>query len=175
MDNKDAWGFPVEERKSDYFNFKVGDTKLRVMTQPTVVKSYFKDGKYTIVEDNYSGSEKTSIKGWAWCILRETGEIQVVKFPYSVIKEIQQYLTNDEYAFEGFPMPYDITITATGEGMERRYKTTPSRKNSEVTKEELEALAKKPSIKSIVDKMRGKVEKVDKIEYPEGEPEDVPF
>jgi len=172
MTNKDIWGFPEEKKVSDYFNFKAGETKLRVLTQPIGVRQYFKDGQYVMVDNDYDGPEQASTKGWSWCSIRPNNEIKVVKFPYSIIKGIQAFMTDEEYAFEGFPMPYDLTITAEGEGLERRYKVLASRKNTEVTKEELEALEEKTPISEIVEKIKNKGTKV---EYPEAPEDEVPF
>jgi hypothetical protein len=171
----DSWGFPISEEKkeSDYFNFPIGDTKLRVLTQPVGVKQYFKDGKYVTVDEKYTGPEKVNTKGWAWCIIRGSEELKIVKFPYSIIKKVQELMVNDEYQFDGFPMPYDLTIKATGEGLERRYEVTASRKNTEVTEDEKALLDKKTPIKDILQKMKEKVAKTP-IAYPEPEGE-IPF
>jgi len=175
MEKTDNWGFPVEAKKdSDYFNFSEGETKLRVLTQPVKVRQYFKDGKYVLVDDNYSGEEKATTKGWSWCVIRDIGELKIVKFLFSVIKLVQALMVNEEYAFEGFPMPYDLTIKATGDGLERRYEVVAARKNSPVTEAELEALEKKTSIQDIISKMRDKAGT--KPAYPQPDAEDeTPF
>lgn len=171
------WGFPLEEKTSDWYDFKTGETKLRVLTQPVAVRQYFKDGKYTTVDDSYRGPEKVSLKGWAWCSIRPENELKIVKFPYSVIKAVQAFMVDEDYAFDGFPMPYDIKITATGEGMERRYSVMASPKTSPVTKEEKEGLAKKTSIQEIVNKIKEKEGLKVEAPYPDEHinPEDIPF
>jgi hypothetical protein len=180
MTNKDDWGFPVEEKVSDYFNFKEGETKLRVMTQPIGVRQYFKDGKFETVDEKYTGPEKVSTKGWAWCSIRPDNELKIVKFPYSVIKQVQAFMVDEEYSFDGFPMPYDLKITATGEGMERRYSVLASPKLTPVTAEEKAELEKKTPIQDILSKMKGKVGIARAsapvgIDYPEGDSDGIPF
>lgn len=172
---KDNWGFETEEKVSDYYNFKEGDTKLRVLTQPVGVRQYFKDGKYTTVDDKYLGPEKVSTKGWAWCVIRETGELKIVKFPYSVIKKVQAFMVDEDYAFDGFPMPYDLKITATGEGLERRYDVVPSPKLTPVTKEESAELEKKTPVADIVNKMKERAGVKLTPDYPEHDGGEIPF
>lgn len=166
------------EKTNDFFKFQVGDTKLRVMTEPVPVRQYFKDGKYHYVDDSYRGPEKASVQAWAWCVVRGQG-MKIVKFPYSLVKEVQKLMANDEYSFEGFPMPYDLTITATGEGVERRYALTPARKNTDVTEEEKEDLRLKTPIADIIGRIREKAglpAKKPPVEYPERDEDDeVPF
>lgn len=168
------WGFGEDVKKeSDYFNFPAGETKLRVLTQPVAVRQYFKDNQFVTVDEKYQGPEKVSMKGWAWCSVRPSNELKIVKFPYSVIKAVQAFMVDEEYAFEGFPMPYDLKVTATGEGMERRYSVLASPKLTPVTDEEKKALEKKTSIQDILKKMKDKKapEKRETIDYPEPEGE----
>lgn len=171
------WGFPVEEKVSDYFNFKEGETKLRVLTQPVGVRQYFKDGRYVTVDEKYQGPEKVSTKGWAWCSIRPDGGLKIVKFPHSVIKKVQGFMVDDDWAFDGFPMPYDLTIKKSGEGLESRYEVVPSPKMTPVTEEEKEGLAKKTPIADIIKKMKEKAGvSSDKVAYPENENDgDIPF
>jgi len=172
----DNWGFPEEKKESEYFNFKEGETKLRVLTRPVAVKQYFRDGQYVLVDEKYQGPEKASTKGWAWCAVRPNNEIKIVKFPFSVIKQIQAFMVDDEYAFEGFPMPYDLKVTVTGEGMERRYSVIASPKVTPVTDEEKAELEKKTPIAQIINKMKEKAGLSTGIEYPErDEDEQIPF
>jgi len=174
MESKvDSWGFPIndkEKKDSDFFKLKDkikdgdGDTKLRVLTQPVPVYKLTK-GDYPKAEDlgyvdeNYrpKEGEKVSIKGWVWAAVRGETDLKIVTLPYSVISLIQQLRSNDEYAFDEFPMPYDITIHNTGEGA-NRYSVTAARKNTPVTTAELEALVLKTPITDIIRKMKDKKE-----------------
>ncbi len=171
MEKVDSWGFPIndkEKKDSDFFKLKdkikdgEGDTKLRVLTQPIPVYKLTK-GDYPKAEDlgyvdeNYRAKEgeKVAIKGWVWAAIRGEADLKIVTLPYSVISLIQQLRSNDEYAFDEFPMPYDITIHNTGEGA-NRYSVTAARKNSPVTAEELSALTLKTPIADIIRKMKDK-------------------
>lgn len=156
----DNWGFPETEAKksTDFYDLTAGDHKMRVLTQPIPVRSYYKDGAFTQVDEDYKGPEKVILRGWVWAIIRGGEEIKIVKLPYSVIKMIQQLRADSEYAFDDFPMPYDITIKATGEKLTREYVVSASRKNTAVTAVEQAELEKKTPIADIVQKIRDKKE-----------------
>lgn len=201
--NLDEWGFPKSEGgagkgDSDFYKLKdktkdgVGDTKIRILTQPVAVYK-LRRGVYPKTEDlGYvdescvpAKDESIDIKGWVWAIVRGEEEPKIITLPYSVVGLVQQLRTNEEYGFESFPMPYDITIHNTGEGPSR-YSITAARKNTEVLPEELALLEKKTPIADIVrrikDKQSGKaLERVapeaGKVEYPEENIniDDIPF
>lgn len=188
----DDWGFPVNEggsnQESDFYKLKDkvkdgnGDTKIRILTRPVAVFK-LQRGVYPNTEDlgyvesDYQPAkgESVQIRGWVWAVIRETGELKIITLPYSVVSLIQQLRSNEEYAFEDFPMPYDITIHNTGEGA-ARYSITAARQNTPVSPEETAALEKQTPIEDIVRRMKEKrlgkaMERVspvkEGVEYPE--------
>lgn len=175
---------------NDFHKLAVGDTKVRVLTQFERVNQLFEgvypNSKYVgMVDDLYlpKKDESLNVQGWAWAILRDTGELKILQVGKGILKLLAQLRANDEYAFDDFPMPYDLTIHNTGDGP-NRYSVTASRKNSDVTPEEEAELAKKTPIADIIKKIRdkkegGATERVEpiKVEYPEEDinTEDIPF
>jgi hypothetical protein len=159
---------------NDFYNFPVGETKMRIMSDPVEVVQKFGGGKYQFAA---KGTEGASSKGWVWASIRPSNELKIVKLPYIVIKQLNVFRTNEEYFYESYPMPYDVTLTATGEGKKRRYTLSASRKNTDLTEEEAGELTKKTPIADIVQRMKNKQDNaqfgdIKTIKYPE---EDLDF
>jgi hypothetical protein len=182
----DSWGFPEsspkEEKVSDFYKLDVGDTKLRVLTQPVPVYKLTKgvfpnttDLGYVTKGYEPKEDEKVNIKGWVWASVAGAG-VKIVTLPYSVVGLIQKLRAQDDYAFDEFPMPYEITIHNTGVGA-NRYTVTAARKNTPVSDTELAELAKKTPITDILKKIKEKASKgaVEPIAYPEGDVDQIPF
>jgi hypothetical protein len=183
---EDWWGFEGEEKAekvSDFYKMKTGENKLRVLTQFERVNQ-LSVGEYPnaelkgMVDDYYvpKAGESVTTQGWAWAIVRETGEIKIFKASKGILKLLSTLRANDEYAFDDFPMPYDVTIHNTGEGP-NRYSITAARKNSPVTEVELAELEKKTPIADIISKIKEKKGTVivkEAIDYPQPEGE-IPF
>jgi hypothetical protein len=140
------------DKTSDFYKFVVGENKIRLMSVPVKVKQVWKEDHFEFVGDDV----QVAPKYWAWAIIRETSEMKIVKLPYSVVKLLQQLMAQEEYSFENYPMPYDLTITATGEDKERRYTVTAARKNTDITAEETEEISRKTKIEDILQKMKDK-------------------
>jgi len=191
MTNKEWWNEETaSENTSDFLKLKVGDTKLRVLTNFTKVLTLFRgvypNSKYAgHVADSYVPKEGESVQlsGWAWVIDRETGDLKIAQFGKGILSSLTQLKTDPEYSYDGFPMPYDVTIKNTGDGP-NRYSIIPARQNTDVTEAEMNMLNKQKSIKDIISAI---VEKQNKggevsqakpeIAYPTEEinPNDIPF
>ena len=148
----------------DYFKFEKGENRLRILTAGEVIATHFfgKGQKaHTCYgmekgcpfhgdkapKDDKGKEKKPSIKYTCYLIdVKDTEKkVQMADLPYSVIKQVGEYQTNIDYAFETFPMPYDITVkfdpdTNVPNDM---YKVLPSPKQTPVDKEVLEALEEK--------------------------------
>ncbi len=172
---------------SDFYKIKEGANKLRILSDFVRVETMMKSGKYLgIFQGNEperqeflkDKSNSLNLKGWAWAIVRETGELKIVQFGKTILGQLLAYRKDPDYAFEDMPMPYDIDVKAIGAGTkEVEYTVVPARSNSEVTNEEMAGLNKKKKISDIVgaiiDKQSGKSEPTSSVPYPEG-PEDDP-
>jgi len=171
---------------SDFFEMKVGANKVRILTQFERVNSLFvgvyPNSKYVgKVADDYipKEGEKVNLQGWAWIIDRESGALKIAQFGKAILTQITALKNNPEYAFETFPVPYDMTINNTGEGA-NRYSITPARQNTDITAKEMAELNKKKTIpqiiKAIDDKQSGKKDPMSKTieNYPEANETNVP-
>lgn len=101
-------------------------------------------------------------KKWmCWAIERgaevENPNIVILTLPYGVSKSLNEMKNSEEAGFTGWPMPYSINIKAKNAGKkEVEYELIASRKNTEVTEEELADLAKLSPISQILDRMKAK-------------------
>lgn len=183
----DKWGevekLEKEKREEgDFYKFQEGANKLRILTDffgvNTIRRGNEFAGQVTAKNQAIEGDQVT-FKGWAWAIIRETGELKIVQLSKTLLLAVYSLKKDSDYQFDGYPMPYDITINATGAGTkEVKYSVTPARQNSEVTEEEMAQLVKKKSIpdiiKAIQDKQDGNKPDTE-IEYPENTAKGVPF
>lgn len=177
------WWEEGETKTNDFYKMIVGDNKIRIVTQfervDQLFKGVFPDSEYVgMVDESYKpkADEKVATQGWAWGIDRATGEFKIMQLSKAVLKLITQLRSSEDYAFDEFPMPYDITIHNTGVGA-NRYTITAARKNVELTEEEQERVKTLTPVSEIIAKMKDKAEKTPKkVDYPESNPEDViPF
>ena len=181
MTNFDSMFQEVEERtssESDFFVIKTGKNTVRILSDFVKVENVFKgeypNSKYQGIktpERTLESDEKSTLQGWAWLLDRATGEVKIGQFGSSILKALGGLKNDPEYAFTSFPMPYDITITNTGEGA-NRYSIIAARQNTEVKEEEMTLLNKKKTIAdivgAIVDKQSGKTtDSVEAVDYPQ--------
>jgi hypothetical protein len=212
----------VDEARSggDFFKFKEGANRLRIMSEPVIKVFRFgygicyegapycqkatldkelEEAKAQAKKDGKDPSKvaiKMPSKKWeCWAIIRGDGKkikdkFAIVDLPYGVSKELLTMMTSDEAGFKGWPMPYDINITAKNAGtFDVDYKVLASRTNSDVTDEEMAEYAKLTPINDILERMKDKKRKEveggtssstqdsDAIEYPSEDvnPDDIPF
>lgn len=200
-------------RVSDFYKFKAGDNKFRIMTEPYKKVSRWGHGicyegapycdpaqmekEYREKQEQAKKEGKDlkkvtkpslSTKWVVWAIDRATKDFVILELPTTVAEDLRNYKSSEDYKFEGWPMPYDVTVVATGKvgTVDVKYKLHPARKESPVTEEELNALEKKVPIPQIFErikaKQKAKVEGVEvdesaTIEYPEEsiDPNSIPF
>lgn len=152
---------------TNYFKFQRGDNRLRILTAGEVLATHF-FGKgvkastcYGIEKgcpfhgdkapkDPEGKEKKPSIKYVCYVIdvNDKTQSIQLADLPFSIIKQVGDYQQNIDYAFDSFPMPYDITIkfdpdSASPAGM---YKVIASPKREPVSDEVMSKLAEEMSM-----------------------------
>ena len=156
----------------NWLKLKGGENKIRLVSEFEVYGNHF-DGKKGIIcigkdKGCTECAKKSDVKAQAlgWVIDRTDGKVKLFRMPYSVFKKIGELQMQEEYQFETVPN-YDITITKTGEGMETRYSVIASRKDTDITGSEMEAINKtvKP-VSEVIENMKSKQK--------EGNTEDVP-
>lgn len=147
-------------KTSDFYKLKEGSNRMRILTDFTRVESINQGKVYKGIltpSNRPQEGDSVALKGWAWAIIRESGELGIVQFGKTILGLLSAYKINPEYTFDGFPMPYDVDIQAKGAGTkEVEYAVVPARQNSEVTPEEMEMLNKKTPIREIVQKITDK-------------------
>lgn len=161
------------QQGGDWLKIKDGDTKIRIMVMPKIIVSRFKFGKcykgapYCQPEELAKDNASLTYRYLAWVINRADGKLYLYEMPLTIYKTIAKLQKNEEYTFETFPMPYDITITAEKAGTkEVSYQIAPARKNTEISEGELAMLSKQKSVEDLVERMKEKA----KEDYEKGSP-----
>jgi hypothetical protein len=204
------FGDGMPEQGGGWFKFAEGNNRMRIVSDGAVMSEHFKQGggggicygrdkgcpgckeglqltykkMYRIIDRkkvrDAEGNEKDA-------------GMKLVKLGNKIIKQLDALSENEDYAFDSFPMPYDITINAVGAGTkEVEYSVVPSPKIIPLTPEEEAALVKEHSPADIVKTMKEKQMKKDgnlvdapgavaqassNIEYPKEDidPDQIPF
>ena len=149
----------------DYLKLKEGDNRMRLLTECLPHQS------------EYQG--KKNFKWLCYVLDRADGKVKPFFMAHTIYKQIEAFQTNEDYAFEDVPMPYDITVNASGAGTkEVKYTVVPARKNTVVTALEMQELAKAKPLADLQAKLKEKqkagVPPMDESELPPM-PDDYPF
>lgn len=159
-----------KDYKKDYFVFEKGENRIRILTEWVPIVSHYLGGKYITCVGEEGGcpyhGENTPLdeKGnpmrarmrFVTYVLSK-GEILLAFLPYSVIRSLVDLTDSPDWAFERFPMPYDITIMYDpDEAPVNKYKVVPSPRREEVPDEYKKLLAEKRSIHEVVERIKEK-------------------
>jgi hypothetical protein len=136
-----------------FWKFPEGSTRVRILAEPVY---------YTFVGDD--GKRKPQ---WISYFLvrgasRQEDRIEPAYVPAGIIDWIIDTLEEDEdLGFKEYPMPYDIKVTATGSGLQRRYEKNalPIKSETALTQVQLVEFADMPKITSVADERESRVEK----------------
>ena len=180
------------EAGGGYFNFDhAGIYKMRILHQPKVTAThFFGKGNPAVVcigvdegcQYHKEDDKKPSIKLATYILDREDGKVKMAELPLSISYSLQDLQNDSDFAFDEFPMPYDVKITYDPENKDPKsiYRLTPSPKQEEITTDEQDsltaALEKKTPEQYVEDKKRKQKEKggdgePQKHEYPESDVE----
>lgn len=141
-----------------WYKITEGSNKLRIISAPEIFFEKFGRG-ICYHECGFEGSAKYL----AHVLDYKDNQVKLMKIPYSIMETIVGYMTNDEYAFSAFPMPYDITIQAKNAGKkEVEYVLVPSRNNSTVPESAMHEYRKQKSVTEIIERMKEKQIEKDK-------------
>lgn len=176
--------------KSNWFKFREGKNKIRVLAEPMAIyEDYAKGICYT--DCGFKGS----IKYLTYVLDYTDNSLKKMKIPYRIFQYIASLELDEDYKFDGFPMPYDLTIDATQAGTkEVKYDTKPRPVRDPVPENILEQLKKEQSITTVIEALKKKNKEKhgtvgagvttrdnsddgEGVEYPDGDisPEDIPF
>lgn len=137
---------------SGWFKFSEGKNSIRVLTEP---EPFFEDFKKGIcyTDCGFSGSAKTL----AYILDNNDGRVKLMRIPYTISEMIASWQTDEDWAFEAFPMPFDIIIDAENAGTkEVVYKPTPRPKKSEVSNDIKEQVMKQKTCAEVIAKLKEK-------------------
>ncbi len=141
-----------ENTASDWFKFVEGPNTFRVLSAPVVMFEKFKVG-ICYTDCGYQGSPKLL----SWVYDRKDNRIKLAKFPYTIGEQIVAMETDADYGFTSFPIPYDMTINATGAGTkEVKYSAPLPRPVKPLDQSILDDLAKRKSCSEIIETMKNK-------------------
>lgn len=174
----------------DYFQFEnPGVYKIRILNSPKVVAThFFGKGNPSVVcvgiEEgcpyHKADEKKPSIKLCSYVVDRNDGKIKMAELPLSISYSLNDLQEDSDFAFEEFPMPYDVKITydPNNDDPKSKYRLVASPKREELTTEETTELAeamKKQTPEQYVEfkknrqKSKGDNKPIESIEYPERE------
>ena len=146
---------------SNFFKFeKSGVYKLRLLTKPIALATHFfgkGQGSHVCYgedkgcpfhgpnapKDDKGNEKKPSVKFITYVVDRSDGnKIKLGELPYSVLSIVADLEENEDWKFDGYPMPYDITVTYDKDNTDPKqiYKTLGSPTRSEIPEEVTNAL-----------------------------------
>lgn len=181
--------------QGDYFKFeKSGIYKIRILNKPKVLAThFFGKGNPAVVcvgidegcTFHGEGADRPSIKLATYVLNRADGKVTMAELPLSISYALNDLQQDADFAFEDFPMPYDIKVTYDPDNADpkAKYRVVASPKQEPLTKEE-EALLKekmdRQTPEAYVEAKKKKVgvsQRKSEDTYPTDNinPEDVPF
>lgn len=146
----------------DRFKIKEGPNRIRIVTEPIPHQG------------SYQG--RPNFKWLVYAIDRADGQVKLFFMPHTICKVVRDLQKSDDYAFEDFPMPFDVTINATHAGTkEVEYSVTAARQNKDLTPAELAEVAKKKPIADVHKALKEKeAQKAPEYEAPPFDPDEIP-
>ena len=139
---------------------KSGKYSLRILCQPIAIATHFFGkgnpshvcvGKDKGCPYHTEGITKPSVKFITYVIDRQDeNKVKIAELPWAVISEVAEFQEEPEYAFEEYPIPYDIHVTCNKEASSPAdiYKTMAARNNEEVPAEILADFEEKMKAKT---------------------------
>lgn len=131
---------------------KSGNYRIRILTPLSAMATHF-FGKGVPSSVCYgrdkgcpyhSSEERASVKYFCYLLDREDGAIKLGELPWSVVKELSNWESDEDYQFSSFPMPYDIKIVVDKDAAPAEmYKATPAPQRLEISAEESQSLTER--------------------------------
>ena len=149
---------------NDWYKFKEGKNRIRLLTAFIPFASHYKAGACLgkadcpICKADKEGKTPPSVKYLCYVLdYDDNATIKLAQLPWNVSKSIQDLQADPEYAFEEVPMPYGITINATGAGKkEVVYSVIPSAKREPLSPEIMEKIASLKAPEEVKEAMKNK-------------------
>lgn len=154
MDNmkEDMKQYGGGSSSGDYFEFdQPGVYRMRLLVQPKTIAYHFPPqgrpdtcvGIDEGCKHHGEDAKKPTLRLVTYIIDRKDGKVKRAELPLSVNYSINSLQEDEDFAFDDFPMPYDVKITYDPKNPDpkSKYTVTPSPKRETLTSEEKEALA----------------------------------
>lgn len=137
-------------KKGGWFKFVEGTNKIRVLSEP---EPFYEDFNLGIC---YTGCGfQGSPKALAYIFDHADAQIKLMRMPYTIAEYIGTLESDEDYNFDAFPMPYGLTIEATGAGTkEVEYKVTPRPVRQAMPDAVIAELQKKTPVAQLIEKMK---------------------
>lgn len=130
---------------SDYLRIKDGANRIRVVSDALPHPGEFKG--------------KPNFKWLVYVLDRADGAVKPYFMPHRIFKMLEDLQQDEEFSFEGMPMPYDIVINAKAAGtIDVEYTVVP-RKPTSLTAQEINLIDAAKPLKEIQTAIREKNEK----------------
>lgn len=138
---------------SDYFEFETpGVYKMRILVQPKVIAYHFpptgRPDTCIGVEEGCihhgADAKKPTIRLVTYIIDRIDNKVKRAELPLSISYAMNDLQEDSDFAFDGFPMPYDVKITYDPKNTDpkAKYRLVASPKQEPLTSEEADNLLK---------------------------------
>lgn len=132
-------GYEVNTGSNDFFKFKSGDNKFRILSEASFGLLGWKDNKpfrrggefaqikpTEVDEDSRSGKPKINEFLSFYIYSHNDNKIMIMELTQTSVKKAIVDLARDEDW--GDPKEYDITVTKTGDGLNTKYTVKPAPK-----------------------------------------------
>lgn len=112
--------YGANQGSNDFFQFEEGLNKLRILVKPKVIAMHFfgKGEKPDVCvgidegcPHHKSEEKKPTIKLCTYVLDRKDNKVKFAELPLSLSYSLNDLQQDEDYAFEDFPMPYDVKIT----------------------------------------------------------------
>ena len=154
-------------QSTPYFQIAEGANKIRVLSEGAIIASHWIGQKFHTCFGKDKGCqypherENVNIKFLHWIIDRKDETTKLARFPYTIEKEIGALSADEDWAFDTFPMPFDLTLKAVGAGTkEVKYSVIPSPKRFDPSETELADYQAQTPIEEVVERMKEKAFKL---------------
>lgn len=165
----------------DTFKIEEGENRVRILAYWEPRASHRLSNTQFVVcygAENgcpYHGADdkQPSVKFVTWLWNKKSDQVELAFLPWTIVDAIGDFQMSEDYMFDGFPMPYDITIKATNAGtIDVKYTVIPSPKLEEVPTQIIGEFEEKDSPKDVVAKMKDKQQEADNLSGNEPPSED---
>jgi len=161
----------------DYFKFEEGENKIRILTMWEPLATHFvkvgsktnphvcygKDKGCPLHDENAPLNDKgepasPTVRFVTYiCDRKDDDKIKVADLPYTVVKAITSLQGDEDYAFDDFPMPFDVKVKYDKkEAGAAMYSVTPSPNREPVPDVVIDGMINKKEVSRIVDEKKAK-------------------